>query len=402
MKDIATDRLIRSIITLHPYVGFTIRPGLTPIESLPADQLQAMSGLPREAWTTSAAPAWMHRQANSLGTWSERPFPDASAPGEFVVAVFGSSVASWLATQAADLLRARLREHAEFRNTSIVVLNFAIHGGKQPQQLAVLNYALSLGQRIDVAVNIDGINELLWAHYNHTVHAVDFSYPSIHLLSPLKQLTAGGEAGAAGLMALADSLRARERAERFAALGRRLKFAPLTSACSALERLMRTRATELLSRAAEARTDPATDPMPFPESPAGTTQRSFGTFWQHCSRQFHLICKAHGIAYLHVLQPTPYTAGRRASGKEQLFLEPEGASAQLLVEKYPELVQLAAQLRRDGIAVAEADHLFARVAETVFSDHWGHLNRRGNEVLAELVARECGALLGARRAVVSA
>jgi hypothetical protein len=385
---------VRAIITLHPYFGFTMRPGVTPAEALPVDQVRAMCvQISAGGTTTYDAPPWLQLRANGMGMWSERPFPYTPAGDEIVIGIFGGSVASWLATQGPDALRARLRDIPALRGAPVVVLNFAIHGGKQPQQLGVLNYVLSHGQHLDVALNVDGINELLWAHYNRDVHGIDFSFPSAHLLGPLKHLMAGGEAGAAGLLALADSLRWRMRAERLTTLQRRVPTSALKSACAHVERHLRTRAARLLARAAEAGADPATDPLPFPPAWPGADESAIGAYWQHCSRQFHRICLAHRIAYLHVLQPTPYTSEREATAGERAFLEPDGPSARLLVQQYPRLVQLGALLEREGVPFAVADPAFANIPHTVFSDHWGHLTLLGNEILATLVAERIGEII---------
>ena len=388
----ASETGVRSVIALHPYFGFTMRPGITPAESLQPDQVRAMCALAPDAWTSPDAPPWLHLRANALGMWSERPFPYTPAKDEILIGVFGGSVANWLATQGPDALRAQLQRAPQLDSARVVVLNFAIHGGKQPQQLAVLNYVLSRGQHLDIAVNIDGVNELLWAMYNRDVHGIDFSFPTAHLLGPMKHLMAGGEAGTGGLLALADSIRARMRADRVAAWQRRLPTAALRSACAGIERHLRSRATRLLARAAEAAADPATDPLPFPAAPP-CADAALGAYWRHCSRQFHRICLAHDVVYLHVLQPTPYTAEREASAEERAFLQPDGASARLLVQEYPRLIEFGTMLQQEGIPFFVADRAFTNIPYTVFSDHWGHLSLRGNEILAESVARRIGEIV---------
>ena len=63
-----------------------------------------------------------------------------------------------------------------FPNNRFKVYNAAIPGGKQPQQLFLLNYLLLLGYEFDIVINIDGYNEVvfplaenlpngLWPHY---------------------------------------------------------------------------------------------------------------------------------------------------------------------------------------------------------------------------------------------
>lgn len=69
----------------------------------------------------------------------------------------------------------------------MTVLNLGQGGWKQPQQLLALNYFLSLGQRFDVIVNLDGFNEIALGYHNH-LSGIDYSLPSAHVLLPLVRL----------------------------------------------------------------------------------------------------------------------------------------------------------------------------------------------------------------------
>lgn len=63
----------------------------------------------------------------------------------------------------------------------MVLLNFAQGGFKQPQQLLTMTYFLALGQESDFIINLNGVNEIVLAHINHSrgLHAV---MPSSHHL----------------------------------------------------------------------------------------------------------------------------------------------------------------------------------------------------------------------------
>lgn len=382
-----SDATLRSIHVLHPYFGFTLRPGETPKDVIHPGGIHAMcSGFDTVsdlAKQEPEPPPWLHLPANELGMWSTRPFPYAPAGDEVVVGLLGGSAASYFTFQGAAALDERLQRIPELGGRRAVVLNFAIPGGKQPQQLAVLNYVLSRGQHLDLVINLDGINEVLWASYNHRFQGVDFTLPTTHLLTPLKHLVHGGSAGAEGILALADSIRSRLRADRLARLRARLPSAALGVLLGAVERHLREQADRHFTAAARSRLDPGADPLPF--APAVAGDPPLAEYWRDCSLQLHRICLAHGIAYLHLLQPTPYTSGREATETERSFLEPDGPNARLVAEHYPRFTLLGEELREAGVAFASADAAFARIPMTVFSDVWGHLNQLGNEALAELI-----------------
>jgi hypothetical protein len=375
---------LRSLHVLHPYFGFTMRPGRTPEGSFHPVQIGALCTGPGEG-LPSERPSWLDLEANALGMWSEHPFPYEPAPGEIVIGIFGSSVASFFGMQGTRALEERLAQIPELAGNRIVVLNFGIQGGKQPQQLAVLNYVLSCGQHLDVAINIDGINELLWATYNHRVQGVDFTFPTAHLLAPLKHLIHGGDASIEGVLALADSLRNRKRADQLRRLRSRVPSAAVRTLLRSAERRLRTAANARFGDASRVVVSPDVDPLPFPAARTPEKDPDFAEYWRDCSLQLHRICLAHRIIYLHVLQPTPFTSGRQPTEAERYFLGADNPNHRILIEGYPRLAELGEELRAAGIPFASADAAFARIPQTIFSDTWGHLNQLGNEVLAEFL-----------------
>jgi len=56
-------------------------------------------------------------------------------------------------------------------------------GFKQPQQLQVLTYFLSVGQEFDMVVNIDGFNDVVWA-LNNNASGLDISIPTDIIMTP--------------------------------------------------------------------------------------------------------------------------------------------------------------------------------------------------------------------------
>jgi hypothetical protein len=83
-------------------------------------------------------------------------YPYEKEADEIVVGVFGGSVAMSFAydLQASNYLK-QLFPNKKFR-----ILQFAEAGYKQPQQLLIYQYFLSIGQEFDIVINFDGFNEL--------------------------------------------------------------------------------------------------------------------------------------------------------------------------------------------------------------------------------------------------
>src|SRR6202795_3585931 len=141
----------RGMEVIHPYVGFVLNPPF------------------KVDW----------RDVNSQGflMLPGEVEPPASVP-RFVVAVFGGSVAAGFCLRRgrAAFLH-ELQRSPSVQGKAIVVHCFAMGGYKQPQQLMALNYALSLGETIDLAINLDGLNEVALPIAEHLKEGIYPFYP---------------------------------------------------------------------------------------------------------------------------------------------------------------------------------------------------------------------------------
>src|SRR5262245_22395661 len=124
---------------------------------------------------------------NNFGFDSPYQFPIVKGNREFLVGLFGGSVGVFFCLAGVDRLVADLRQHEFFKDRTIVPLCMAHEGYKQPQQLLVLAYFLSIGQTFDLVINIDGFNEVALSPLNNQ-QGVDISMPSVSHLLPLINL----------------------------------------------------------------------------------------------------------------------------------------------------------------------------------------------------------------------
>ncbi len=97
---------------------------------------------------------------NRQGFRSEFDYPyKKQSEKEFVVGIFGGSLASMLAShlQKNLILIEKLKSKPVLKNKKIIILNFAFGAYAQPQQFHV---ASSYIKSIDLLINIDGFNEI--------------------------------------------------------------------------------------------------------------------------------------------------------------------------------------------------------------------------------------------------
>ena len=82
------------------------------------------------------------------------------------------------------VLAKALQPLPQFQSKEIVILKFANPAHKQPQQLLTLNYYLSIGQELDMVINIDGFNELAVSYLNNKA-GIEVSMPNGIIVAPL-------------------------------------------------------------------------------------------------------------------------------------------------------------------------------------------------------------------------
>jgi hypothetical protein len=148
-----------SRVVSHPFLGYGARARMRPTEGLTDAVLERMCG------SIDAAASWRELEANQSGYFARGEYPLDCSASDYVVAVFGGSVAQWWALQAD--VAARITAAGYARRPMIV--NASFHGHKQPQSLIGLTLMLLARQRIDVAVVIDGFNELALSRTNEVM-----------------------------------------------------------------------------------------------------------------------------------------------------------------------------------------------------------------------------------------
>lgn len=120
----------------HPYYGFVAR------DDRPLDKRRTMEEL----------------TASQMGFTGDTPLFDPSGK-TFLVLITGGSVAHYFATDKGAALLEWLEKRPEFVGRKGRLLDTALPGYKEPQQLLILSDLLALGVRPDVVVNLDGFNE---------------------------------------------------------------------------------------------------------------------------------------------------------------------------------------------------------------------------------------------------
>jgi hypothetical protein len=357
-------------VGLHPYFGPTHRPGI------PFD-------LPPELQTADSGPTVA---TNNFGFSSRYDYPFTKANDrQFVVGVFGGSVAAYFCRIGAVRFEEDLRR-SFLKVGEPVTLCFSHEGYKQPQQLLVLAYFLSIGQTFDVVINIDGFNEVALGSINDR-YGWDVSMPSHEHLDPLINLVNQATLTPAKLELLSRIRRDEQRLNAVAARSNRTPFASVEFVLRHYYVLLRARyQRELVDFDALPSNPPSNSVVhvtPKVRARAGDAAlEDIAANWRASSVLMQQLLAARGVPYVHVLQPNQYYSSRAFGDAERrIALNDASPFKPGAARGYPFLEKALEPGALNGV------HLFDSERQPVYVDDCCHYTVAGNQLLADLVAR---------------
>jgi hypothetical protein len=362
---------------VHPYFGFTHRPGV------PFD-------VPEPLRQGTAIPARL--VTNNLGFVSPHRYPFKKArDDQFIVGIFGGSVGLWFCQVGAPRLVERLKRHAFFSGKDIVPLCFSHEGYKQPQEAAVLAYFLSIGQAFDLVVNIDGFNDVALGSLN-SERGLDYSMPSVQHLDPLINVVNQSALTPEKLETLAAIVRDRRLLLDLAERIRVNRFASINFVLDRYHQSVLNRYVRALGRFSNLPSNPTDNafvqvaPSVDQREPAKLNADIAAT-WRDSSILMKDMLAARRAGYFHFLQPSQYYGPRKFTEAEAAIALNEASPYQKSVAGgYTALIAEGAVLSASNVRFFDATHVFDREPVHVYMDDCCHYTQAGNYLLADFIA----------------
>jgi hypothetical protein len=375
---------------LHPYRGWSFRPGTDIAEALAllADRHDDLAA-PSE-WELSLS------RVNQFGFFSALDDYRDLQDEDFVVAIFGGSVAGALVTSAGpalvEALGARLPAHAD----RLVIVSLAAPAYKQPQQLIILMEMALLGVPLDVIVNFDGFNEVDSGGADARAGFHPY-FPSRRQFALSVDLASGVPSDVA-ILGSAEVLRERAAERDLALWLRDSSLARISVVARTIAGALSLRhaaralvAEEALQRAeAESDLDDASAGLGDPcLGLAGDCYPLIAEIWANASLLMHSVAESMGAQYLHLLQPSQYVEGSKplSDQERERAFAPKGPAALGVRRGYPHLLSRGAWLRERGVGFHDLTRLFEDRDETLYLDACCHYNAQGNRIAAEAIAQ---------------
>ncbi len=362
---------------LHPYFGQTHRPG-HPF-SMPA-------ALEHQSSSRSVT--------NNFGFVSPHSYPyQKKRDNEFIIGVFGGSVGVWFCQLGMDRLVADLKQQDAFKGREVTPLCFSHEGYKQPQQVLVLAYFLSIGQEFDLVLNIDGFNEVALGRLNDR-HGLDVSMPSVMHIDPLINLVNQSTLTPDKLESLARISRYKRQLNALADRINRNRIASVNLVLELYFRILSNRHVAELYVFAGLPSNPSESSVLYvtPKTKERSDPELFGDIartWVSASTMMNDLLSARSVPYFHVLQPNQYYTQRRFGADEARVALNDQSPFKDGVEKgYPVLLENAASgvWQKNRVRFIDATRLFDREPSQVYVDDCCHYTVRGNRLLADYIA----------------
>jgi len=308
--------------------------------------------------------------------------------GKLEILIVGGSVAQMFCQYGTKPLTAVLQRDPRFADEEIRYLMFGRGGYKQPQQLHMFTYLLSMGFEPEVVLLIDGFNEVALANQNVEVYDAHPAYPSAAHWGHLVR-TGGPDAQALGVLFNAHEVRTRmrsvcERALAWPALLSSSVFGHWT--LTELDELRQesVHAQKTYEQYVAKKAEFVTNGPDWNRDAREPLAESVAV-WAESARLMHDICEAREIVFLHVLQPTLWDPGAKPITPEEKEV---GATSKVWLEGvrrgYPLLRMVGAKMTEEGLPFVDGSRFFEDVEETIYVDAC-HVEHEGNRILAERI-----------------
>jgi hypothetical protein len=320
-------------------------------------------------------------------------YPKKKGRQEVLVGIFGGSAAAGFAltAQNSPTLARRLGEIPGFSGKQVRILNFAMSGYRQPQQLITLAYYLSLGQKLDLVINLDGFNEIVTSGRNWESGA-DPTFPADtlwgawgrHLEKSITPLESGDH-----LLSAYHDLASRDWGRKAEACGTASCF--MLSQIVSLYHRSRFQSLDRATRADVERTSLFPTNWQSSREEIADIYEYTAERWSDSSLAMAQLMRDRGGLYLHVLQPNQWL---KKSG-DYVPIDPDHIY-QWIIEPvnrgYPALTRRIPELESAGVRILDATMLFSgEDNRRIFLDDCCHYTDQGYEILFEAIARRVGA-----------
>jgi hypothetical protein len=408
LRLVAINLLVLLILLELGSLGFYFSQTRTFFYPANKDQIKAsatqfeVSGPNRESWTFDYQ---IHPYFGFITPprYAELPLKKTSS-NQFIIGIFGGSVAQEFCDYEFQhrVMSKLFQSLPEFQNKEIVLIKFANQAHKQPQQLLILNYFLSVGQELDMAINIDGFNEVALSYLNNQA-GTEVSMPNDYIYSPLVAL-ANKDLSSNELKLSLEVLDLKDRLQNAVSRLRECRWATCYMLRWTQTKYFFNQYREKSQRFSQLAREEGKGSLVYlkkidqPLADQEALERIVD-LWFNSSRGMNDVLATRKIPYFEFIQPNQYYPTKRQfSADEKKIAFDEKSQYKEGTEKgYPKLLDKVSSLQAAGVKVYDAVSIFDETRDTVYRDNIGHYNDLGNDVLARYIGQSIVTAFNSRR-----
>ena len=285
------------------------------------------------------------KKLTPYGFYSEAdPLAASLDPNFAIIGITGGSVSEYFFGQATarDILRSYLEKLPRFQNKKLIFCQFGMIGYAEPQQFFSVSYYLIHGGRLDLLINLDGVNEA-----DNYVENQSFGiYPDF----PWKWRQFRREPSLEDLALQEDVMEWKRRRSTLANAYDKTSFSVTASTIWALiDKYINTRAVLAETHMMQAHTahgysytGPATMSKATTEMMIDFTLK----IWSNASLQLNNLALQNHFAYFHFLQPNQYVTNSKtlSPAERRTAFDSESRYAKLIPTTYNRIQSKIPQL----------------------------------------------------------
>jgi hypothetical protein len=330
--------------------------------------------------------------SNNFGYPEEADLPYVKDRDEFVIGLFGGSLARSLHAKVAREALVRPLEPAlrrkGYREVTLLVLAQGAY--KQPQTLFSMLYFID---SIDAAVFLDGFNEIMGLPVPEELASPSqpFDWPHNPLYGALLALSENPD-----LWTLRNEIAELRSSQQ--TLTDVTQRGPLGWSMSAhlLWRIMHSRweneIQALSARMADEVTERGGDPFARIDRTGRSEAEILDSFFERWARQIEmgwLVARDLDMPFFHFVQPNQYVEGSKPLTDQEMRIavtEWDASRGRRARAYYPHMRQMSADLRARGVPSHDLTMLFEHEPETLYIDPCCHVNLTGRQLIAAAIA----------------
>jgi|TARA_B100000315_G_scaffold252273_1_gene288734 hypothetical protein len=346
-------------LVFHPYFGYLSQP--------------------RGNTTNHGFPISKYPETNILNCCNS---PTKENPKEFIVGVFGGSVATGFGMEgyARKTFISALQDVPNLKGRDIRVLQLAYGAYKQPQTLMILAYYLSLGQRFDLILNVDGFNEVFHGGENESL-GFSYSYPSVDVYKKMIDFIASEKSDYQNIL----SIYFRKLAHREIEETYKTKFASTFVIFDFLH-LLYDRLSKVFGSLDSKKGPFFILPSEIKHEKTSVVWTAIAENWRRGHILMQYLSLSNGAKYIGLLQPNKWFGSKLPYPPTQDPMFQSEKWSYRINSGYRELINEVETLKEKGINIIDASDAFNGLKE-VYLDDCCHYTKKGYEVLVPLIIK---------------